>query len=150
MTEETVCIGLARVSSETQKIVSGTLKELKDIGKLINLFQILTNYSTVQFLVQKRFWKRSLSHVRNTSQMHRWSCLISNLVRLLWSKSAHYSNLKVDQNCSNVHCWSKFDVRLWTKSEFVMHFQHMIIISFKHFPDQKLDFRVLLKITTQK
>jgi len=31
MTEETVCIGLARVSSETQKIVSGTLKELKDI-----------------------------------------------------------------------------------------------------------------------
>ena len=33
MTEETVCIGLARVSSETQKIVSGTLKELKDIGK---------------------------------------------------------------------------------------------------------------------
>ena len=35
MTEETVCIGLARVSSETQKIVSGTLKELKDIGKLI-------------------------------------------------------------------------------------------------------------------
>jgi len=31
MTEETVCIGLARVSSDTQKIVSGTLKELKDI-----------------------------------------------------------------------------------------------------------------------
>ena len=42
MTEETVCIGLARVSSETQKIVSGTLKELKDIGKFIILFQILT------------------------------------------------------------------------------------------------------------
>ena len=55
MTEETVCIGLARVSSETQKIVSGTLKELKDIGKLIFLFNVLTNYSTVQFLVQKRF-----------------------------------------------------------------------------------------------
>jgi len=55
MTEETVCIGLARVSSETQKIVSGTLKELKDIGKFINLFHFLTKYSTVQFLVQKRF-----------------------------------------------------------------------------------------------
>ena len=55
MTEETVCIGLARVSSETQKIVSGTLKELKDIGKLFFLFNVLTNYSTVQFPVQKRF-----------------------------------------------------------------------------------------------
>ena len=42
MTEETVCIGLARVSSETQKIVSGTLKELKDIGTIINSFHILT------------------------------------------------------------------------------------------------------------
>ena len=42
MTEETVCIGLARVSSETQKIVSGTLKELKDIGKHINSSIILT------------------------------------------------------------------------------------------------------------
>ena len=44
MTEETVCIGLARVSSETQKIVSGTLKELKDIGKFIILFHILSGF----------------------------------------------------------------------------------------------------------
>ena len=42
MTEETVCIGLARVSSETQKIVSGTLKELKDIGTYIFFCLILT------------------------------------------------------------------------------------------------------------
>ena len=42
MTEETVCIGLARVSSETQKIVSGTLKELKDIGAFIIFLFILT------------------------------------------------------------------------------------------------------------
>ena len=48
MTEETVCIGLARVSSETQKIVSGTLKELKDIGKFIYLFYRLTNYAGIQ------------------------------------------------------------------------------------------------------
>ena len=53
MTEETVCIGLARVSSETQKIVSGTLKELKDIGKFINSFYLLTNYAEIQSWVHK-------------------------------------------------------------------------------------------------
>ena len=33
MDENTVCVGLARVSSDTQRIVSGTLKELAEIGK---------------------------------------------------------------------------------------------------------------------
>ena len=35
MDESTICVGLARVSSDTQRIVSGTLKELAEIGKLI-------------------------------------------------------------------------------------------------------------------
>ena len=51
MTEETVCIGLARVSSETQKIVSGTLKELKDIGKFIILFHLIEAHSTLYFKI---------------------------------------------------------------------------------------------------
>ena len=35
MDENTICVGLARVSSDTQRIVSGTLKELAEIGKSI-------------------------------------------------------------------------------------------------------------------
>ena len=34
MDENTVCVALARVSSDTQRIVSGTLKELAEIGKV--------------------------------------------------------------------------------------------------------------------
>ena len=33
MDENTICVALARVSSDTQRIVSGTLKELAEIGK---------------------------------------------------------------------------------------------------------------------
>ena len=31
--EDTICIGLARVSSDSQSIVSGPLNQMKDIGK---------------------------------------------------------------------------------------------------------------------
>ena len=61
MDENTICVGLARVSSDTQRIVSGTLKELAEIGKSILewLKFVYVVYSYLSSLLS--FWQWSLA-----------------------------------------------------------------------------------------
>ena len=76
-------------------------------------------YVGIQFLLEKTISRSSVPRDGVVSQMQYWSEILLGI----WTKNAHSSHLKVDQNCilprehklskgSNVHFWPRFEVRL--------------------------------------